>query len=193
MLKHEQITERISDIDLKLEPLRKQCGILERKILKLCKSRTKLVEEKDSLLIKSFPGDAHDFTKEQWFWLLERGRQDSSSVRYEFCNRVLSQLGFGGFGYLSETNQPSLSISDYSKVKEGFKIIKKYLKPVTVEGFQSTETGLRFEVHGIDENTTSILYVHKKDDAVLYITKYSGTKEFKNFDAFVDWYVERFN
>jgi hypothetical protein len=112
-------------------------------------------------------------------------------VRYKFCQSIIEKLGFSSFGFWEETAQTSIQVSKYGfnleKIKTGFKILRKHLKPMTVESHQSTETGIRFSVNGLSEDT-SVLYVHKKGDAVLYETRYSTPKTFLSFNEFADWY-----
>jgi hypothetical protein len=96
-------------------------------------------------------------------------------VRFNYQNVLLTDMGFSTFGFSPETQQPLLSIhgiQDKEKILEGFEVIKKYMKPVTVEDSQhGQETGIRIAFHGIEENTASIAYVKKNGSVVLYRSK----------------------
>ena len=180
----------IKQIDEQLAPLRKQHDTLDKQMMKLCKLREKLVDKESSEYIAKISKDPKEITKEQWKWILSRESQ--GMVHYNFGSDLLQRYGFSSFGFMHETLQPCIKISRYGydteKAKEGFKILKVHLKPITVEGEQSTETGIRFEVANLEENTTSILYVHKENDAILYINDFD-IKKFKSFNEFADWYT----
>jgi hypothetical protein len=181
----------LEQIEEELKTLYKQQDVIQKRIMELCNLRTKIVEQMGSEIIKEIPENIRQISDKQWKWILEKGHNEGQ-LHYNFCQKIIEDLGFGNcMGFLLQSHQPSISISKYSnfeKIKEGFEIIKKHLKPVTVKG-HTTETGLRFEVHDLEEDTTSILYVHKKGDAIIYIDRYN-TKKFKSFNEFVNWYKD---
>lgn len=181
----EILKRQLESYEKALIPIFEERDRLNEKILELVNERDKIKNKISNHLLKAIPKTPSKITKEQWEWLLHTDGEEGE-VKYKAKSEILLKLGFSHFGYHQETKQPSLSIGVLDKVKAGFKILSPHLKPVTVID-RTKEIGLRFEVGGIQEGTISVLYVHKKGDAILYINGYQ-TQKFKNFDAFVDWY-----
>ena len=194
---------RLQQITEELKPLCKDVEKLQNKIRALCIEREKLTDEQSEYTIKSLPKDYKKFNPEQWLWVLSKGHDIRGMVHHNFQCAVLNKMGFSSSGFYPETNQTALNLHapfmfgtttplNSNLLKESFKILKKYLKPVTVEdSHHGTEIGIRIDLHGLEEDTASTLYVHKGGDAVLYRTRWSDPVPFKSFDAFADWFHEQ--
>jgi hypothetical protein len=180
-------------IELELAGLFKKKELLDREITRLVNQRDRIKDQEYSNYIKAIPSDLNKITPKQWHWIFEAGHHINSSIRYDFCSKVIESLGLNESGFWCENSQTGLYISQYGfdavKVKVGFKLIKRHLIPVTIKGHFTTETGIRLSVHGLTEDYTSILYVHKDGTVALYKEKYLDPRPFKNFNQFIDWYT----
>jgi hypothetical protein len=188
--------QKIELITLELDPLLKEYHRLGKKIDKLIKERRKWQEQIDKEISGEISKDLGKISDEQWEWILCENIENETSVHLSCRDNILRQLGFGSLGHHQETHQTALLISEYHKseaVKEGFKVLQKYMQPVTVTDIghhKTTEKGLCFYVSGLNDNTTSVLYIHEKGDAILYEDRWRSPQKFDNFDKFVDWYFE---
>jgi hypothetical protein len=179
----------IEEIDQALESLRKQSASINRKTTILWNKRQKLAEEQDTLISSQIPEDYMKVSKEQWKWILYKDNQESMTKHTFQENFLHTNFGFNTMGYWHETNQCCLTIYDAEKTRLGIKILKKYLKPVTFTN-SITEIGIPFQIFDINEDSTSILYLYEDDTTVLYEDRWSNPKKFKNYDAFIDWYIQ---
>lgn len=177
-------------IEAEIEVLCKKRDALNNKISKLVDQQTKINSQENVAFIKTISSDLSKITSKQWQWILAG---PAGMERLDFCRALYEKLGFSYMGYWQESMQVNLTIQKYGfapdKVKAGFKILKKHLKVMTIKSHQSTETGIRFTVCSLTDNANSALYVHRKGDVVLYKDRYSDAMKFRNFAAFVDWYV----
>jgi hypothetical protein len=186
----------IKKIDKELGPLYKEKEKLEKKISSLYHKRLAIKNQIDLEYSKKIPENVSKITKQQWEWILSAGHGESQ-VQYKFSSKILEEkFGFYRTGFRPETKQTALNISQYGlntiKLLEGFEYLKKYLKPVTIEDKRhGTETGIRFEVSGLDDSYSSVIYIHKDKTVALYQTSYSSVKNFKNFKEFLNWYSIR--
>ena len=184
---------RLQQIAEELKPLHKDVEQLNNKIRTLNEEREKLTEEQSQHTIKSLPKDYKKFNTEQWLWVLSKGHDIGGMIHHNFQCAVLNKMGFDSYGFYPETNQVSINMSSWKNkplavIKEGFKILRKYLKPVTVVDYRhGTETGIRVDVYGLVEYTTSVVYVHEAGDVILYKTGYTNPIKFKSFNEFVDY------
>lgn len=180
----------LKQIKEELALLYKQHNSIDKKIQKLVKTREKLTDQKASEYIKKIPEDLNKISDEQWKWILNES--GGGMVQHRFCTKIIESFGFSRFGMYPETKQPCIKIYkhkyDANKIKEGFRLLRKHLKPVTVIGY-STETGIRIEVNDLIEDITSVLYVHKEGDVVLYVDLGREPEKFKDFNEFADWYA----
>lgn len=181
----------LKEIELEIESIQETKESLDKKLTVLIKKRQKLQDQDATEFIKGIPSELSEISPKQWRWILEAGHHIQGRVRSDFCDSVIQKTGFGVSGYWQETSQSALYINpghDLEKVMAGYKVIRKHLIPVKVESHQSTEEGIRFAIHGLTENMTSVLYVHKKGDAALYVDRWSEAKKFGNFYSFIHWY-----
>jgi len=168
---------KINQIDSALAPLRKQHDSLEQQIIKLCNARRKLCEERDNIIIKSIPSNLKKISGKQWKWILSSDYSETLS-HVQFRDNILYSLGFASKGFNHETQQVAISIPTTIKnstIKNGFKIIKKYLKP--------TEFGIKIQISN-DDNIDDILYIHEKGNATL--ASNLETIPYISFDKFID-------
>jgi hypothetical protein len=181
----------LKEIELEIGSIHEAKEVLDRKLNRLIYARQKLQDLDSAEYIKAIPSDLSKISPKQWRWILEAGHHIQGKVRYDFCNSIIEKTGLGVSGFWQETSQSALYINpgqDLGKVLVGYKHIKRHLIPAKVEGHQSTETGIRFAVHGLAEDMTSVLYVHQKGDVTLYVDRWSKPKRFSNFKAFLNWY-----
>lgn len=191
MVKEKQKIKLISE---ELVSLLKEYHQLGNKITKLIKEKEKWQKQIDEEIVEKIPKDLKKISDRQWEWILGENDESETTVHLNCRDDVLRQLGFNSLGHHQETKQTALLISEYSKseaIKEGFKVLQKYIEPITVTDVhhhKTTEKGLCFYVSGLKDNTTSVLYVHEKGDAILYEDRWRSPIKFNSFDDFVDWY-----
>jgi hypothetical protein len=188
----------MNDIERALVPLYKQQESINKKIRTLCNAKAKLCDEEATAYISKIPNDICRITDTQWEWILRHDRMSDSTTRYKYCKEKLFYMGFEAYGLHPETSQWDLSINMYSfnasNVKKSFKILRKYIKPLTADDpGHCKEIGICLKAYGLREDMTSVLYVHSVGDVTLYLSSNKGdVKTFKSFDVFVDWYKEHF-
>lgn len=183
----------LKPIDDEIAPLHKQVEALQKKITALCNKRAKLLDEIDQAAIDALPKNYTRWSKEQWAWVLETNHGESQA-HYTFKSSIIQSMGMSCFGFFPDTNQPSIAIHRHgfniAKMLKSIETLLPHLKPVTIKDtHHGEETGIHFELHGIEERCTSVAYVHPKGDVSLYPGRYSEPKEFVSIEALLRWYV----
>lgn len=180
-------------LDEKIEPIRKEIESCQKKLTTILNKREKMLNAIEQEAIAALPKNRKRWTKEQWEWVLETGHGESQA-HYKFKSAIFEELGLACFGFLPDTKQPSVAIHgsqgfDKNKILASLNILLPHLKPVTVKDtYHGEETGVRLDLHGIEEGWTSTVYVHNKGDVSLYVDRYSEPKDFPSLKAMFDWY-----
>jgi uncharacterized protein Usg len=176
----------IREIRLKLKPLYKEQKIINSKITLLNNSINNIIENNDKEFSKTIPLELDKISAEQWKWILEAGHFETKT-QYGFHSKIIKSFYRNGF--YEETNQIAFSLSGYNttedKILEEFKYLKKYLKPI--------DLGIKIQVTGIDEDHSSIIYIHEDDSVSLCKNIYNKKdiyEKFNNFETFLKWYFK---
>lgn len=182
----EQLNERIAS-------LQKSISATQGLLNKLCDKRNLIKNDIDKEYTKKIPKNIKKISAKQWEWILSHYHGESA-FHYEYAKNIFTKHSWYSSGFSPETKQFVFTIhknSPFNRKKffEFYDYAIKHLKPVTVKDF-TTETGIQMHCYGLEEDMISVLYIKKNGSVKLYVGRYQGSKTFKNFREFFDWYTK---